>query len=256
MFKYGKKKPQGATRHVAKATTTTPTSQGLVPSWLLVGFGISVGLFVASGLYWWQPWQPVAPKTTTVNANTPDSPKQNEENAKFVFYDLLPSQEVLTTTPASETPPAANTTAKTTEPINKPEIDNKALEQAKQKSEAEKQAKIDKIRVEKERLAKEKVLAKQQAEEEKAAKAKETSPNKNARYTLQAGSFKSLADADRRRASVMMSGLPVKVQKVTIKQGEEWYRVVVGPFTGEDNAKEARQTLQAEGVDSLMVKNK
>jgi len=256
VFKYGKKKPQGATRHVAKATTTTPTSQGLVPSWLLVGFGISVGLFVASGLYWRQPWQPVAAKTTTVNANTPDSPKQNEENAKFVFYDLLPSQEVLTTTPASETPPAANTTAKTVEPVNKPEIDNKALEQAKQKSEAEKQAKLDKIRVEKERLAKEKILAKQQAEEEKAAKAKETSPNKNARYTLQAGSFKSLADADRRRASVMMSGLPVKVQKVTIKQGEEWYRVVVGPFTGEDNAKEARQTLQAEGVDSLMVKNK
>ena len=72
---------------------------------------------------------------------------------------------------------------------------------AKQKSEAEKQAKLDKIRVEKERLAKEKILAKQQAEEEKAAKAKETSPNKNARYTLQAGSFKSLADADRRRAS-------------------------------------------------------
>ena len=169
---------------------------------------------------------------------------------------MLPSQEVLTTTPASETPPAANTTAKTVEPVNKPEIDNKALEQAKQKSEAEKQAKLDKIRVEKERLAKEKILAKQQAEEEKAAKAKETSPNKNARYTLQAGSFKSLADADRRRASVMMSGLPVKVQKVTIKQGEEWYRVVVGPFTGEDNAKEARQTLQAEGVDSLMVKNK
>jgi cell division protein FtsN len=74
------------------------------------------------------------------------------------------------------------------------------------------------------------------------------------KYTLQAGSFKNAKQADQRRASISMSGLPVKVLKVTVKPGEDWYRVVVGPFTGKDKTTEARQALSGDGIDSLMVK--
>ncbi len=71
-------------------------------------------------------------------------------------------------------------------------------------------------------------------------------------YILQAGSFKSEAEADKRRASILMLGLPVKVQKVP--GSETWYRVLVGPFEGKAAAQQARSNLKASGVDTLPPK--
>lgn len=248
MFKYGKKKPQGATRHAPK-TTTSNTPKSALSSWLLVGFGITVGLFVASGLYWWQPWQPVeqAQNAPITDANNPSSaPKTGEP--KFVFYDLLPNQEILTQPAPTEEVPAKKvvTTAQAT-----PSSTTQTTATAEKTKEQIAKEKL--IKDKKEALAKEQKLAKQKALDDKIA-ALQKEPKDSNRYALQAGSFKSKAEADRHRATVMLAGLPVKVQKVTIKAGEEWYRVVVGPFTGKDNASDARKNLQREGVDSLVVK--
>lgn len=73
-------------------------------------------------------------------------------------------------------------------------------------------------------------------------------------YVLQAGSFRSEKEADRRRAEVLLLGLPVKTLKVTVKPGDDWYRVVIGPFKGKEAATAARASLRANGVDSLMLK--
>ncbi|MFP5431388.1 MAG: SPOR domain-containing protein [Gammaproteobacteria bacterium] len=73
-------------------------------------------------------------------------------------------------------------------------------------------------------------------------------------YVLQAGSFRREKEADRRRAEVLLLGLPVKTLKVTVKPGDDWYRVVVGPFKGKEAATAARASLRANGVDSLMLK--
>ncbi|HEX4869240.1 MAG TPA: SPOR domain-containing protein [Moraxellaceae bacterium] len=73
-------------------------------------------------------------------------------------------------------------------------------------------------------------------------------------FLLQAGSFKSEAEADRRRASILMLGMPVKVVKVPVKPGEAWYRVMVGPFKGKDAAASARASLKGNGVETLVVK--
>ena len=72
-------------------------------------------------------------------------------------------------------------------------------------------------------------------------------------YLLQAGSFKSEAEADKRRAAILMLGMPVKVVKVPVKPGEAWYRVVVGPFAGQDAATTARASLKASGLNSLPI---
>lgn len=255
VFKYGKKRPQGATRAAPKTTTanSNATPQGGLPSWLLVGFGVSVGAVIASGLFMWQPWQPVAPKTepTATVANTSDTPNADKAGEpKFDFYDLLPNQEVTTTqSPSTETttPPPQNK-------VEAPKVDAKT-DKPKDKNADQDKIAAEKAKKEKAKTEKEQALAKQKAEAEKAKKAlEEQKPKDTTRYTLQAGSFKNKADADRRRATAALSGLPVKVQKVTVKEGEEWYRVVVGPFTGKENTKEARQTLQGEGIDSLMIK--
>lgn len=73
-------------------------------------------------------------------------------------------------------------------------------------------------------------------------------------FLLQAGSFKSEAEADKRRASILMLGMPVKVVKVPVKPGEAWYRVMVGPFRGKDAAASARASLKGSGVESMVVK--
>ena len=245
VFKYGKKRPQGATRAAPKITTPSgnSTPQGGLPSWLLVGFGVSVGAVIASGLFMWQPWRPVQPKTeptATVQTTPETSTTDKTSDPKFDFYDLLPSQEVTTT----QAPPTETTTSTTPAKVDAPKVEAKT-DKPKETDLASEKAQAEKA----------KVLAKQKAEAEKAKKEKEAEKAKDTvRYTLQAGSFKNKADADRRRATAALSGLPVKVQKVTVKEGEEWYRVVVGPFTGKENAKDARQTLQGEGIDSLMIK--
>jgi cell division protein FtsN len=72
-------------------------------------------------------------------------------------------------------------------------------------------------------------------------------------FLLQAGSFRSEAEADKRRAAILMLGMPVKVVKVG-KDGAPWYRVVVGPFQGKAAADSARASLKGNGVDSLVIK--
>ncbi|HET8731816.1 MAG TPA: SPOR domain-containing protein [Moraxellaceae bacterium] len=73
-------------------------------------------------------------------------------------------------------------------------------------------------------------------------------------YLLQAGSFKSEEEADKRRAAILMLGLPVKVTKVPVTPGEAWFRVMVGPFKGKSEAASARSSLKDNGVEALVVK--
>lgn len=72
-----------------------------------------------------------------------------------------------------------------------------------------------------------------------------------AAYLLQAGSFRSEAEADKRRATILMLGMPVKVVKVGTTPEDTWFRVVVGPFKGKAAAEAARTTLKGSGVDAL-----
>lgn len=74
------------------------------------------------------------------------------------------------------------------------------------------------------------------------------------RYQLQAGSFRTRPEADRRRAELVLSGLGVSIQDVTTGKGETWYRVMVGPFGSEADMQKARQQLAGMKIDSLPVR--
>lgn len=78
----------------------------------------------------------------------------------------------------------------------------------------------------------------------------------NERYQLQAGSFRTRPEADRRRAELVLSGLNVSVQDVTTGKGETWYRVMVGPFTSEAAMQKARQQLAGMKVETMPVRLK
>ncbi len=84
-------------------------------------------------------------------------------------------------------------------------------------------------------------------------KKKETDTSK---FTLQAGSIKSQAEAERRKAKVALQGLSARVQQVKVKEGEVWFRVIVGPFKGKESTGKAQGALRGDGIDSLMIKDK
>ncbi|MDB6060108.1 MAG: hypothetical protein JWM78_211 [Verrucomicrobiaceae bacterium] len=72
---------------------------------------------------------------------------------------------------------------------------------------------------------------------------------------LQAGSFRSAQEAERRRAQIAALSLEAKVESVRAN-GDTWYRVQAGPFTSRDQLSKARDQLGAAGIESLLLKQK
>lgn len=73
-------------------------------------------------------------------------------------------------------------------------------------------------------------------------------------YILQIKSFTDPDSADAKRSEIIMNKLPADV--ITSHEGgKTWYRVISGPFTTQDSALAAQQTLQNSGIDSIVVKH-
>lgn len=81
---------------------------------------------------------------------------------------------------------------------------------------------------------------------------------KPGRYYLQAGAFRRYSDADELKAKLALLGIEASIQKVTIdSQGEGqdvWHRVRVGPFTNLSRLNTTRATLQAHGINALVIR--
>jgi hypothetical protein len=79
--------------------------------------------------------------------------------------------------------------------------------------------------------------------------------DKPGRYRLQAGSFLKLADADRRRASILILGLNTHIEKVT-HAGKTWHRVMLGPFDSLRSLEIARRRMHQNKIDTIVLKLK
>jgi cell division protein FtsN len=74
------------------------------------------------------------------------------------------------------------------------------------------------------------------------------------RYVLQAGSFRTAADADALKARLTMMGVgAVSVQSVTIN-GAAYFRVRVGPFADLHGVDRAKSTLESNGISALALR--
>ncbi len=73
-------------------------------------------------------------------------------------------------------------------------------------------------------------------------------------YILQVGSFKKVADADRLRAELILMNLDANVETVTVRNGETWHRVLVGPYTSQSKVANARSTLISNDINPLLLK--
>jgi len=76
------------------------------------------------------------------------------------------------------------------------------------------------------------------------------------KYLLQAGSFRSAADAERMRAKLILLGLPnAKTSKSTGQNGT-WYRVRVGPFDNRSLLNRAHDKLVRQQIQPMEIKLK
>ncbi len=72
-------------------------------------------------------------------------------------------------------------------------------------------------------------------------------------YVLQAGSFTTYADADRRRAELALQGISSAIQRVTIDD-KTYHRVRIGPIDDLDELNLLRSRLRAAKIDVLRIR--
>jgi cell division protein FtsN len=73
-------------------------------------------------------------------------------------------------------------------------------------------------------------------------------------FSIQTGSFKSLQEADERRAQLMLLGYSAEIQTVNLGDEGEWHRVIIGPLPSEDEALSVREILKTQAIES-QIKN-
>lgn len=99
------------------------------------------------------------------------------------------------------------------------------------------------------------VLPRQRIEVEvdEAQMAKARSPTINEHYLLQAGSFRDAADADRRRAELLLLGFEPQVEETNGSNGR-WFRVLIGPFDSRSRMAAARSLTAQQNIDTLLIR--
>ncbi len=85
---------------------------------------------------------------------------------------------------------------------------------------------------------------------------KATTTTQSEDYLLQVGSFKTEADADRLRAELILLNLETNIERVTVRNGETWHRVLVGPYQIHSKMAEARKVLVSNDINPLLLKRK
>lgn len=75
----------------------------------------------------------------------------------------------------------------------------------------------------------------------------------NVDYLIQAGAYRTEADADAQRARLAILGWEARVSERE-QAGRTVYRVRIGPFTRRDDAERLKDTLDGSGMESTLVR--
>jgi cell division protein FtsN len=73
-------------------------------------------------------------------------------------------------------------------------------------------------------------------------------------YFLQAGSFRSFAEADNLKAQLALLGVESKVDTVTVNNTDTWHRVRVGPYQDLRELNKIRTRLLNNNISAILLK--
>jgi|SRR5699024_4325535 len=211
-----------ASRRGATPARKTVPQQPANNQWFFLLVGLAIGLSVGGVAYLSKTQsEPAAPAQVenTAPAEQPNKDKADEDSSpSFDFYAVLPEMEVVV--PKEEIP--APSRPSTTQP--KPEKPIVTAEKA------------------------------QKTEPEAPTASSTPAANDGVRYQLQAGSFRSNTDADRRRAELVLHGFEANIQPVELDNGDTWHRVMVGPYNNVQTMSDAKEKLASAGIETLAIR--
>lgn len=75
-------------------------------------------------------------------------------------------------------------------------------------------------------------------------------------YILQAGSFRSLEEADKLKASLVLLGVEASIQTVTVNNKDTWHRVQIGPYNDLAEVNQVRARLKQNNIEVVLLKIK
>jgi len=81
----------------------------------------------------------------------------------------------------------------------------------------------------------------------------DSEPSEYTQYVLQAGSFRAVGDADRRRGELALLGLESSIEQMDTDTGS-WHRVYIGPFDSRSAMAKARALTAQSDIDTLLLK--
>ena len=71
-------------------------------------------------------------------------------------------------------------------------------------------------------------------------------------FYLQAGSFRKLEQAEKRRVQLLLLNTNAEIKKVR-HDGKSWYRLQTGPYHSSSQVASVRDKLLGEGIDTLVT---
>ncbi len=83
---------------------------------------------------------------------------------------------------------------------------------------------------------------------------KKAAPDKDSNYLLQIGSFQNKGDAESLRGQVTLLNLSANIETFVDNAGEQWHRVLVGPFANSSKMASAQARLAENRINTLLIK--
>lgn len=170
-----------------------------------------------------------------------DGQQDDTKAPRFEFYSILPEMEVAVSDPPPHVPVVQAQPAPQEPPKPEP-----AREKRPAPTPAERPAPAPAV------------AARPSTPPPKPAPAAQPQPQPAAggeRFVLQAGSFQSFADADRRKARLALLGHTASIQTVTVA-GAPWHRVQLGPYDDAARVASVKGELQARQIETLTLRLK
>jgi len=90
------------------------------------------------------------------------------------------------------------------------------------------------------------------SEERPTAASKANKPS--ASYVLQAGSFRTLTQADTLKARLALLGFEATIQTVTVNGSSTWHRVHLGPYSGQKELNKVRTRLWENKINTVPMR--
>ncbi|SDN82066.1 SPOR domain-containing protein [Vreelandella arcis] len=209
-----------------------------LPGWLWGLAGVAAGFFLAQHQHGTAPWQDAPDETAQATSGSATAEQQERQAAReteaseepsmptFEFYTLLPETEVIAPGVAPDST-----------------VERPTAADADETSRAESNTADDPIA---------QVIAANMRPQEQVTTAQQTTPDDEARYMLQAASFRELGDAEQLQQRLRNLSLLAKISEIQAN-GSTWHRVQVGPYEDTHELNRAQDLMGTQGIEPLLI---